>query len=725
MQLGNWSGFICSNINIRTLLASAHSRYNSSLTYELEAGLDRRETLSKDVIPYKHHSNILQVRDHADTCDFCAMIWAKLVERLNNENLYDPDSILRGEEPVFVLYVGAGEMKVDFGYHMFPCFVTALGWEDDPLANLLSRVLPKNSGSPECLSKAREWLMTCQAEHPDCHRLHEGSFSLPTRVLDVGSDGINPSLYESGGKGGEWAALSYCWGGESEFLLKEETYHRLIEGLPLESFPATIRDAIVTTRAMGISYLWVDALCIKQDSRSDWETEAPKMSYIYTNAVLTIVNAAQDSTRSGIFRDRDDGHGNGTWEASACYLPWKRDATGSNSTPHTDADLEQEFILLREGGSRPTEWAGPGPDNCVWASRGWTLQEDLLSWRTLTFMHKELLWSCPSIQVWESGPPRAAPVDFSKSYETQAVQRVSPNLGHFPMKSTEKSLPGLRTLKTPEIYSAWYTMVENYSKRKLTKDTDKLMAIHGLEKEVQTFIVDNYCVGLWQNDLIAGLMWTWDSEPWGAYDDWGRLFPNSDSGLPSWSWASINNEVEWHWKSLIEGDTRQGNIAAQRKTVRIIELAKIEDVRIGRCLGIDSCELVMTAPTYNWSLVDEEYVQTWPEFHAILSKAVIGNDEFRARHQERPGQTFLVQQLVQVENEHPTMEKRTSYADFVPGKDWALLVLETVGEQELQTFLGGEEIVCRRVCLLFWSEVTRQIELLEQPTWPMKTLRIV
>ncbi|KAH8742274.1 heterokaryon incompatibility protein-domain-containing protein, partial [Hyaloscypha finlandica] len=143
---------------------------------------------------------------------------------------------------------------------------------------------------PECLSKAVAWKESCLSGHNLCRRQLEGKYSLPTRVLKVGNEFESPSLYiTSEGEKGQWASLSYCWGGNSSFVLTKYTFHDMVHGQRLEAFPKTIHDAILITRALGIAFLWVDALCIFQGSIEDWENEAPKMEEVYSCAVLTII----------------------------------------------------------------------------------------------------------------------------------------------------------------------------------------------------------------------------------------------------------------------------------------------------------------------------------------------------------------------------------------------------------------------------------------------------
>ena len=59
--------------------------------------------------------------------------------------------------------------------------------------------------------------------------------------------------------------------------------------MALEGMPALFQDAIITTWKLGIQYLWIDSLCIIQNSKEDWEAESAKMGSVYRNAYCTIV----------------------------------------------------------------------------------------------------------------------------------------------------------------------------------------------------------------------------------------------------------------------------------------------------------------------------------------------------------------------------------------------------------------------------------------------------
>ena len=75
-------------------------------------------------------------------------------------------------------------------------------------------------------------------------------------------------------------------------------------GVATSTLPATIQDAIIVTRKLGLRYLWVDALCIFQDSTSDKDAEIAKMDQIYQNARLTISAASAEKCQDGFLAPR-------------------------------------------------------------------------------------------------------------------------------------------------------------------------------------------------------------------------------------------------------------------------------------------------------------------------------------------------------------------------------------------------------------------------------------
>lgn len=61
-------------------------------------------------------------------------------------------------------------------------------------------------------------------------------------------------------------------------------------------------DATRTARRLGFRYIWIDALCIIQDSPSDKSAELPQMANIYSHSALTIFAARSNGSDEGFLK---------------------------------------------------------------------------------------------------------------------------------------------------------------------------------------------------------------------------------------------------------------------------------------------------------------------------------------------------------------------------------------------------------------------------------------
>jgi hypothetical protein len=190
--------------------------------------------------------------------------------------------------------------------------------------------------------------------------------SLPTRVIDVGSLS-NPGLfiYESHGTLGQWLALSHCCGGYVIGSTTTENITKRKHCLQWNEVARNFQDAIFITRALGYRYLWVDSLCIFQDSHSDSVYQSTQIAYIFQNAVLTIAADKADNSSRG-------------------FLP--QPACGIKTVAlnyHSLLGNIQGIIYLR-----PNLDIDP---NEPLQRRAWALQENILSPRTLYFTDRQLV----------------------------------------------------------------------------------------------------------------------------------------------------------------------------------------------------------------------------------------------------------------------------------------------------------------------------------------------
>ena len=103
----------------------------------------------------------------------------------------------------------------------------------------------------------------------------------------------------------QYIALSHVWGDVDFLTLKKENQHRLRLGITIERLTKAFQEAIITAAFLGYSFLWIDSLCIIQDSNEDWDRESVTMCDIYKNAAFTIVASAARNGKEGLFRPQD------------------------------------------------------------------------------------------------------------------------------------------------------------------------------------------------------------------------------------------------------------------------------------------------------------------------------------------------------------------------------------------------------------------------------------
>lgn len=215
--------------------------------------------------------------------------------------------------------------------------------------------------------RAEKWLNQCLSHHRrTCPPISQ---VLPTRVIDVGDCFHRPKIYESlPGEKGAYCALSYCWGLDQAFTITSSTLQDRKVAFHLDDVPKTIRDAIYFTRSLRIKYLWVDSLCIVQDSTEDWEHEAARMCTVYSCAVITFAAVDSPGSNTGLFLDGK--------ERMSLDLEWGGGGKVFARDPwHTEID---DHIILGNDGENETKCV-----NNVLFTRGWSLQEIALSSRVL------------------------------------------------------------------------------------------------------------------------------------------------------------------------------------------------------------------------------------------------------------------------------------------------------------------------------------------------------
>jgi hypothetical protein len=130
------------------------------------------------------------------------------------------------------------------------------------------------TSSAEVWDLCRDWLRSCRSTHKGCGHLRQPSGYRPSRLIHVeqredGATGARLSC-DNATITAPYLTLSHCWGTSRFFTLREDNLEMLQKEIDCEKLPRVFRDAFVATLRLGFSYVWIDSLCIVQDSRDDW-----------------------------------------------------------------------------------------------------------------------------------------------------------------------------------------------------------------------------------------------------------------------------------------------------------------------------------------------------------------------------------------------------------------------------------------------------------------------
>ncbi|KAK4108927.1 HET-domain-containing protein, partial [Canariomyces notabilis] len=356
-------------------------------------------------------------------------------------------------------------------------------------------------------------LEECTTEHRACNMAKPPWH--PSRLVDLGcSRSSNNDVYPrfsivKGSKvspGQKYITLSHRWGLSHTPRITVQNLGAYEQGMPMSALPMSFRDAITVAQRLGIRYIWIDSLCIIQDGDNgqDWRREAPLMEKVYANAFCNLA---------------------ANWGSDSVGHFFERDTTlfGPNRFPIIHNLTYNLFI----NGNSWIQEVMDAPLN----KRGWVLQERILAPRIIHFCRHEVFWECCENTVSESFPAKLPPIDQSTG------DYLLPGLIHSldsPGNSTLYERTGSKSNEAGRLYDLWHSVVEIYTRCRLTKQSDKLVAIAGLARSLSPFLRDLYVAGVWSRNLVIDLAW-YMAEP---------ELVSRDSSLPyrapSFSWASVN-----------------------------------------------------------------------------------------------------------------------------------------------------------------------------------------
>ena len=409
-----------------------------------------------------------------------------------------------------------------------------------------------------------------------------------------------------------YITLSHRWENKANLIkTTTSTIQEYRHGINLNSLPKVFTDAVTICRRLQIRYLWIDTLCIIQDNEQDWERESARMADIYANSYLTIAASSSPHECFPDFETRADeihlppgeisvglpsiaaavpmldtrGNPSGhRWISRKRFVAFRMQGDHHESDYHSgDEGRAPSWLYIHVGWTPSSTRKDPKPffiggfgrrfdplGNEQLNTRGWTLQERLLSSRTIHYATDQMYWECEKSFISEDGSS-FDPAIFSLNSLTErqylpASEHVFRQFGHTSYMegfSHQMEKPDGRWR------GGWLEHVQRYSERELTKSNDKLPAMSGLAAIISARTGDEYFAGVWRDHVIEDLHWrvycrdefrtgfkaiTSEGTSFAGTRDglsflygeklWDVAMPPKSRG-PSWTWASIDGRIRF------------------------------------------------------------------------------------------------------------------------------------------------------------------------------------
>lgn len=272
------------------------------------------------------------------------------------------------------------------------------------------------------------------------------------------------------------------------------------------------------------------------------------MQNIYQCAAFNIAATAAEDSSEGLFYTRDHRE----IQPSKVNAAWILSDDMANNP-----DLSFQSYRLSLNRSIDTV-----VDRSRLNRRAWVMQERYLSRRIIHYASKQIFWECHESYVSETHPGGVVlsdhPMPKPRDLKLKLVSR-------FGLDTNDDQIALLRnTLDREYVYTAWAYFTHWYSCCDLTYWEDRLVAIQGIVRHMETVLQDELVAGLWRSRFIQELCWF--SLPV------GRPFRKPSSWVaPSWSWVSSARGVRMWWRQLEDAATVVHVSVRAKKSGALIE----------------------------------------------------------------------------------------------------------------------------------------------------------
>ena len=416
-----------------------------------------------------------------------------------------------------------------------------------PLPYIATKPISLHANTPEAINVLNKCFLDCKNNHVRCQDKDLTIDGSPLRLIDLGLpiDFHKPRLHVCEGwrRSSElkYAILSHCWANsnvESGKILTLSTNNlsSMESGIDFNSLASSFRDAITITRTLNLRYLWIDALCIIQDSPEDWESEAAKIPRYFAQSEVCIAATLAPNAQHGIIHPR--------------MIAKESIGLSSEAGDLGVRPIAEDVLSIVPLPDLMSPWppARPPIANKPLNEDFRTLQERLFSKRIVHFTKQQMFWQCQTCLIGEDGQiGEDKEKDFPRhSLISRLGSRLRPRMreitaanenehGRHPDMILSMPIEGhtgvLYSLDEALTEIGWYRILDEYTKLSTSDPLQLLPYFSGVADAVQKRTNARYLAGLWTRD---------GQIPYRALI-WQSLKKNTraNNGSPSWSWSSI------------------------------------------------------------------------------------------------------------------------------------------------------------------------------------------